>query len=118
MHTHTPTPTDARTELARRGRNDLGQKTHKPSNGKAARALAIRTGAFDLGTKALVQLAQAEQPTPAPRKARKAQAPNPFVATPEDLARMVPMTHDLTQVEVPTSIVLANSSARTLACIA
>ena len=111
---HTPTPADARTELARRGRNDLGRKTHAPSRSRAARNQAYRTRTFDMGTKALVQLAQSEQPKPV----RKAQAPrpNPFVATQAELARMIPTPE--AQVEVPGSIVLRNSSARTLARIA
>jgi hypothetical protein len=118
---HTPTPAQARTELARRGRNDLGRKAFAPNGSRQARTQAQKARTFEMATKDLVLLAQAEVPTPAPvraRKARKTQAVRPtnaFVVTADELARMFPQPE--AQVEVPGSIVLRNSSARTLACI-
>jgi len=98
--THTPTPAQARHELDRRGRNDLGRKTHKPSASKARRRSAQKTRTFDMGTKALVRLAQAEVTS--------------FTVTADELARMVePSAQTSTG-----SIVLDNTSVRNLAHVA
>lgn len=98
--THTPTPAQARKELTRRGRNDLGRKTHRPSKSRNARTWAQKNGSFDMGTKALVRLAQAEVTS--------------FTVTADELARMVePSAQTSTG-----SIVLDNTSVRNLAHVA
>lgn len=97
------TASQARAELARRGRNELGHPTHNKSNSKAKRNQSVQNGTFGLSNSDLVALATKPEGV--------------WVPTAAELAL-------LTQVIEPTpdanmgSICLANSSARTRMALA
>lgn len=60
MSTPTTVQDFARLELNRRGRDELGRKTHKKTSSRTRRGAAYKRGMFKLSTKELVQLAQSE----------------------------------------------------------